>query len=59
MSVKLHEIIIISFCGTKKFNQFLVDKINELLNSDDVFDEAAKPGCEFTFESTIEPSEED
>lgn len=52
------ETITISFVGTKKFKQFLVDKIHELLTSEYVFDEVVKPGCGFTFQSSIEPSEE-
>jgi hypothetical protein len=55
---KRREIITISFVGNKKFKQLLVDKIAELLQSEDIFDEAAKPGCGFTMESTIEPSGE-
>lgn len=58
MSEKTREIITISFVGSKKFKQFLVDKVRELLTSEDVFDEVGKPGCGFTFESSIEPSEE-
>jgi len=55
MSKEEREIITISFVGSKKFKQFLVDKIHDLLTSEDVFDEVGKPGCGFTFESTIEP----
>ena len=58
MSEKTRETITISFVGNKKFKQFLVDKITELLQSEDVFEEVAKPGCGFTMESTIEPSGE-
>jgi hypothetical protein len=58
MSKEKREIITISFVGSKKFKQFLVDKIHELLTSEDVFDEVGKPGCGFTFESSVEPSEE-
>lgn len=54
---KDRETITISFVGTKKFKQFLVDNIHELLSREDVFEEVGKPDCGFTFESTIEPSE--
>ena len=57
MSKTDRETITISFVGTEKFKQFLVDKIHELLTSEDVFEEVGKPGCGFTLESTIEPSE--
>lgn len=56
MSAKTRETITITFVGNKKFKQLLVDKITELLQSEDVFEEAAKPGCGFTMNSTIEPS---
>lgn len=58
MNKEERELITISFVGTKKFKQFLVDKIHELLTSEDVFDKVGKPGCGFTFNSLIEPSEE-
>ncbi len=54
----VRETMTISFVGSKKFKQFLVDKIHELLTSEDLFEEVGKPGCGFTFESTIEPSED-
>jgi len=54
---KHREIMTISFVGTKKFKQFLVDKVHELLTSEYVFDEVGQPGCGFTFESSVEPSE--
>ena len=52
------EKITISFVGTKKFNQKLVDRIYELLMSEDFLEGYARPGCSLTFNSTIEPSEE-
>ena len=58
MSEKERETITISFVGSNKFKQFLVDKVHELLTSEDVFEKVGKPGCGFTFESTIEPSEQ-
>ena len=51
------ETITISFVGSAKFKQLLVNKIHELLNSEDIFEEVAKPGCGFTFESSVRPSE--
>jgi hypothetical protein len=58
MSKGKRETITISFVGNQEFKKLLVDKIAELLLSEDVLDEAAKPGCGFTMESTIEPSGE-
>lgn len=57
MSANEREEITIKFKGTKKFKQTLVDRIYELLMEDDLIDQAAKPGCGFTFNSTIAPSE--
>lgn len=56
MSKKREEIKII-FVGSKKFKQGLVDKIYELLYSDEFLEDATKPGCGFNFTSSIEPSE--
>jgi hypothetical protein len=58
MAKDKRETITISFTGSMKFKQFLVDRIHELLTSEDVFEEVAKPGCGFTFESSLEPTEE-
>jgi hypothetical protein len=58
MSKNERETITISFVGSKKFKQLLVDKIHDLLTSEDIFEEVAKPGCGFTFETSVRPSEE-
>lgn len=50
------ETITISFVGSKRFKQLMVDRIHELLTSEEFADGVAKPGCGFTFESTIEPT---
>lgn len=55
--IKKREVITISFVGNPKFKQFLVDKIYELLTDEDLFEKASKPGCGFTFQSSIEPSD--
>jgi hypothetical protein len=57
MSKDERETITISFVGSKKFKQLLVNKIFELLNSEDVFEEVAKPGCGFTFNSSLAPTD--
>jgi ribosomal protein S2 len=58
MKKQKREEIKITFVGTKKFKQGLVDKICELLQSEEFMEDAAKPGCGLTFTSTLEPSED-
>jgi hypothetical protein len=53
------EKIEISFQGHKKFKQYVVDKIHELLMSEEFAEEVAKPGCGLTITSSIEPTGED
>lgn len=53
------EEITITFVGSRSFKQKLVNKIYELLNKDDLLEAATKPGCGFTFTSTIEPEDEE
>ncbi len=52
------ETITISFVGNKKFRQFVIDQIVELLQGEDFASEVVKPGCGFTIESTIQPSDD-
>ena len=54
--VKVESITII-FQGNKKFRQALVDRIYKVLMDDEFMADSAKPGCGYTFNSTIEPSD--
>ena len=53
------EYIGISFIGNKKFKQLIVNAIYDLLNSEDLADAVAKPGCGFSFHSSMEPSDDE
>ena len=53
---KKDEKIVIWFSGSKKFKQFLVDRIYELLQDEDVFEDVARKGCEFRLETSIKPT---
>jgi len=53
-----HDTITIVFTGNKKFRQALVDRIYETLMEDDFLAKSTKPGCGYTFDSTIVPTEE-
>ena len=53
------EKITISFVGTNKFKKYVINRIVELIQSEDFAESVAKPGCDITLESTIDPSEED
>lgn len=59
MREKIQDAITITIVGPKKFKQLVVDAAYRLLTADEIFDEAAKPGCALTIISTIEPSDED
>jgi hypothetical protein len=58
MKDKKREEIKITFVGTKKFKQLLVNKVYELLMEENFLSEATKPGCGLTFTSSMEPDEE-
>ena len=53
------ETITITFVGNKKFKQFVINRIAELLNGEYFAEKVAKPGCGITLTSSIEPSEEE
>lgn len=57
MKIKLDEITI-RLRGTKQFRQYYVDKIYELLNSDDMDEELNQDGNGIDFSSSLEPSDE-
>ena len=50
--------ITIQFMGPKRFRQELVDAIYKILADDEVQFNFSKPGCGFTFNSTLPPSDE-
>lgn len=52
------DVITIKITGSKKFRQELADLIFKTLMEDDIQITATKPGNGFTFESSIEPSED-
>lgn len=50
--------ILILFKGPKQFRQELVDAIYKVLVDDEIQFLFSKPGCGFTFNSTLPPSDE-
>ena len=52
------ERITIVFRGNLRFKQALTDRIYEVLSDEDLLAESAKPGCGFTFDPSVVPSEE-
>ncbi len=50
--------ILIHFKGPKRFRQELVDAIYKILVDDEVQFNFSKPGCGFTFNSSLPPSDE-
>ena len=50
--------ITITFTGPERFRQELVDAIYELLTKDDFIENSTRPGCGFTFNSSLPPSDE-
>ncbi len=50
--------ITIQFMGPKRFRQELVDAIYKILIDDEVQFSFSKPGCGFTFNSSLPPSDE-
>ncbi|HPS41029.1 MAG TPA: hypothetical protein PK040_00395 [Anaerolineaceae bacterium] len=50
--------ITIQFMGPKQFRQELVDAIYKILVDDEIQFIFSKPGCGFTFNSSLPPSDE-
>jgi hypothetical protein len=50
--------ITIQFMGPKQFRQELVDAIYKILIEDDMQFMFSKPGCGFTFNSSLPPSDD-
>lgn len=50
--------ITIKFVGSNKFKQELVDKIYNVLIDDEFQVKATRPGCGFTFNTSLPPSDE-
>lgn len=53
------EEIVIRFKGPKALRQELVDAIYKVMAEDEVQFKFSKPGCGFTFTSTLPPSDEE
>jgi hypothetical protein len=43
--------------GPKRFRQAFIDRIYDMLMEEDFLEASTRPGCGYTLESTIEPSE--
>lgn len=48
--------IVIKVMGTDGFRQEIVDRIHELLLSEDLAEKSNRPGCKVEISSTLEPS---
>ncbi len=57
MIVKKPDEIMLTVTGHKKFRQYVIDKIVEMIQSEDFAEHSVKPGCGVRLESTIAPSE--
>lgn len=55
MSKKIAEVTI-KIKGSKKFKQWVVDRVYEVLMTEDVQETVRKPGCGYEFSSTLAPS---
>jgi hypothetical protein len=49
--------ITITLRGPKRFRQAFIDRIFDTLMEEDFLEASTRPGCGYTLESTIEPSE--